>query len=162
MIFAASMGPMPKTSVRAVPEASTSASMRSFRFAIFRCSALMSQDLRSPKPTAGGDGLRRPGAVCRAVERPFLTDSTILLPEVQRVCTHASPRYPAHHHRNLLSEVRAGPLWVASLAVLSNPSGKAGQKGGQERACQQREIRPLCVGILVSLTKATSTFSMSC
>src|SRR5215216_6074788 len=35
MIFAASMGPMPKISVRVVPEASTSASMRSFRSAIF-------------------------------------------------------------------------------------------------------------------------------
>jgi hypothetical protein len=38
MILAASMGPMPKISVRVVPEASTSASMRSFRSAIFRSS----------------------------------------------------------------------------------------------------------------------------
>jgi hypothetical protein len=36
MILAASTGPMPKISVRVVPVASTSASMRSFRSAIFR------------------------------------------------------------------------------------------------------------------------------
>jgi hypothetical protein len=43
MILAASMGPTPKISVRAVPEASTWASMRSFRSAIFRSSVLMSR-----------------------------------------------------------------------------------------------------------------------
>ncbi len=43
VIFAASMGPMPKISVRLVPEASTSASMCSFRFAIFRSSVRMSR-----------------------------------------------------------------------------------------------------------------------
>ncbi len=64
-IFAASMGPMPKISVRAVPEASTSASMRSFRFAIFRSSVRM-LSAGSPKPTADGGGLRRPAVVCRA------------------------------------------------------------------------------------------------
>jgi hypothetical protein len=43
MIFAASMGPTPKISVRVVPEASTSAFMRSFRSAIFRSSARTSR-----------------------------------------------------------------------------------------------------------------------
>ncbi len=38
-----SMGPMPKISVRLVPRASTSASMRWFRSAIFRSSARMSR-----------------------------------------------------------------------------------------------------------------------
>jgi hypothetical protein len=46
MILAASMGPMPKISVRVVPGASISASIRSFRSAIFRSSVLMSR--RSP------------------------------------------------------------------------------------------------------------------
>jgi hypothetical protein len=39
-ILAASMGPMPKISVKVVPEASTSASMRPLRSAIFRSSVL--------------------------------------------------------------------------------------------------------------------------
>jgi hypothetical protein len=44
MIFAARMGPTPpKISVRVVPEASTSASMRPFRSAIFLSSVLMSR-----------------------------------------------------------------------------------------------------------------------
>ena len=43
MIFAASMGPMPKISMRVVPEASTSASMRSFRSAIFLSSVRTSR-----------------------------------------------------------------------------------------------------------------------
>ena len=43
MILAASMGPMPKIWVRAVPEASTSASMRPFRSAIFLSSVLRSR-----------------------------------------------------------------------------------------------------------------------
>jgi hypothetical protein len=43
MILAASMGPMPKISVRVVPEASTSASMRAFRSAIFLSSVLTSR-----------------------------------------------------------------------------------------------------------------------
>ena len=43
MIFAASMGPMPKIWVRVVPEASTSASMRPLRSAIFLSSVLMSR-----------------------------------------------------------------------------------------------------------------------
>ena len=65
MIFAASIGPRPKISVRVVPEASTSASLcahrdlRSFA-AVCECRA------PSPKPAAGGGGLRRPGTVCRA------------------------------------------------------------------------------------------------
>jgi hypothetical protein len=43
MILAASMGPtMPKISVRVVSDASTSASMRPFRFAIFLSSVRMS------------------------------------------------------------------------------------------------------------------------
>ena len=49
MIFAARMGPTPKISVRVVPEASTSASMRSFRLAIFRCSARMSRSTSEAK-----------------------------------------------------------------------------------------------------------------
>jgi hypothetical protein len=66
MILAASMGPMPKISVRVVPEASTSASMRSFRSAIFRSSVRI-LSAAPPKPTAGGGGSRRrPAAVCRA------------------------------------------------------------------------------------------------
>ena len=43
MILAARMGPTPKIWVRVVPEASTSASMRPFRSAIFRSSVLMSR-----------------------------------------------------------------------------------------------------------------------
>ncbi len=66
MILAASMGPMPKISVRVVPEASTSASMRSFRSAIIRSSVRI-LSAAPPKPTAGGGGSRRrPAAVCRA------------------------------------------------------------------------------------------------
>jgi hypothetical protein len=42
MILAARMGPMPKISVRVVPEASTSASMRPLRSAIFLSSVRMS------------------------------------------------------------------------------------------------------------------------
>jgi len=42
-ILAASMGPMPKIRVRVVPEASTSASMRPLRSAIFRSSVLTSR-----------------------------------------------------------------------------------------------------------------------
>jgi hypothetical protein len=45
MILAARMGPMPKISVRVVPEASTSASMRSFRSAIFLSSVLTSRKI---------------------------------------------------------------------------------------------------------------------
>jgi hypothetical protein len=45
MILADSMGPMPKISVRVVPEASTSASMRPFRSAIFRSSVLTSRKI---------------------------------------------------------------------------------------------------------------------
>jgi hypothetical protein len=43
MILAANIGPMPKISVRVVPQASTSASMRSFRPAIFVSSVRMSR-----------------------------------------------------------------------------------------------------------------------
>ena len=43
MILAASMGPTPKISVRVVPEASISTSMRQFRSAIFRSSVLTSR-----------------------------------------------------------------------------------------------------------------------
>jgi hypothetical protein len=43
MILAANMGPTPKISVRVVPEASTSASMRSFRSVIFLSSVRMSR-----------------------------------------------------------------------------------------------------------------------
>ena len=45
MIFAASMGPTPKISVRVVPEASTSASMRSFRSTIFLSSVRTSRKI---------------------------------------------------------------------------------------------------------------------
>jgi hypothetical protein len=48
------------------------------------------------------------------------------------------------------------------IGDVEQPVGKAGRKGGQERACQQRKIRRLCAGILVSLSKATSTFLISC
>jgi hypothetical protein len=43
MILAASIGPTPKISVRVLPEASTSSSMRPSRSAIFRCSVRMSR-----------------------------------------------------------------------------------------------------------------------
>src|ERR687898_227625 len=43
MILAASMGPTPKILVRAVPEASTSASMRPFKSSLFRSSVLTSR-----------------------------------------------------------------------------------------------------------------------
>ena len=43
MILAASMGPMPKISVRVVPEASISASMRPFKSVIFRSSVRTSR-----------------------------------------------------------------------------------------------------------------------
>src|SRR3712207_5479150 len=49
MILAASMGPTPKIPVRVVPEASTSASMRPFRSAIFRCSVRMSRRISEAK-----------------------------------------------------------------------------------------------------------------
>ena len=42
-VLAASMGPMPKVSMRLVAEASTSASIRSFRSVIFRSSVRMSR-----------------------------------------------------------------------------------------------------------------------
>jgi hypothetical protein len=50
-----SMGPMPKISVRVVPEASTSASICSFRSAIFRSSIRM-LSAGSPKPIHDGRG----------------------------------------------------------------------------------------------------------
>src|SRR5215217_6321542 len=49
MILAASMGPMPKISVRVVPEASTSASMRLSRSAIFRSSVRTSRSTSEAK-----------------------------------------------------------------------------------------------------------------
>ena len=52
------MGPTPKISVRAVSEASTSASMRPFRSAIFRSSVRM-LSAAPPKLTVGGGGSRR-------------------------------------------------------------------------------------------------------
>jgi hypothetical protein len=57
MILAASMGPTPKISVRVVPEASTSASMRPFRSAIFRSSVRT-----SPKISEANRRRRRPEA----------------------------------------------------------------------------------------------------
>jgi hypothetical protein len=65
MILAASMGPMPKISVRVVPEASTSASMRSFRSAIFRSSVRI-LSAAPPKLVGGGRPTKSPAAVCRA------------------------------------------------------------------------------------------------
>jgi hypothetical protein len=50
MILAARMGPMPKISVRVVPEASTSASMRPFRSAIF-LSSVLTLSAAPQKPT---------------------------------------------------------------------------------------------------------------
>jgi hypothetical protein len=79
MIFAASMGPTPKISVRVVPEASTSASMRPFRSATLFLSLQrpeFAQDLRSQltaeprrgalgpyttQDTCGSAGRERPG-----------------------------------------------------------------------------------------------------
>src|ERR687890_905009 len=49
MILAARMGPTPKIWVRVVPEASTSASMRRFRSAIFLSSALTSRNTSEAK-----------------------------------------------------------------------------------------------------------------
>ena len=49
MILAARMGPMPKIWVRVVPEASTSASMRPFRSAIFLSSVLRSRKISEAK-----------------------------------------------------------------------------------------------------------------
>jgi hypothetical protein len=51
MILAASMEPMPKISLRVVSEASTSASMRPFRSAIF-LSSVRILSAAPPKPTA--------------------------------------------------------------------------------------------------------------
>jgi hypothetical protein len=66
MILAASMGPMPKISVRVVPEASTSASMRPLRSAIFLSSVrILSAAPQTPSAGAGGPR-RRHEAVCRA------------------------------------------------------------------------------------------------
>jgi hypothetical protein len=66
MILAASMGPMPKISVRLVPEASTSDSMRSLRSAIFR-SSVRTLSAAPPKLVGGGRATRSPPAVvCRA------------------------------------------------------------------------------------------------
>ena len=65
MIFAASMGPTPKISVRVVPEASTSASMRSFRSAIF-LSSVRTLSAGPPMLVDGGGVTRSFAAVCRA------------------------------------------------------------------------------------------------
>jgi hypothetical protein len=51
MILAASMGPTPKIWVRVVPEASTSASMRPLRSAIFR-SSIRTLSAAPPRPSA--------------------------------------------------------------------------------------------------------------
>jgi hypothetical protein len=51
MILAARIGPMPKTSVRVVPKASTSASMRPSRSAIF-LSSVLTLSAAPPRPTA--------------------------------------------------------------------------------------------------------------
>jgi hypothetical protein len=58
MILAASMGPMPKISVRVVPEASTSASMRSFSSTIF-LSSVRILSARFPKLVGGGHATMR-------------------------------------------------------------------------------------------------------
>src|ERR671912_132642 len=58
MILAASMGPTPKISVRAVPEASTSASMRPLRSSIFRSSVLTSRS--TSEPISGSTAASRP------------------------------------------------------------------------------------------------------
>ena len=65
MIFAASMRPIPEISVRLVPEASTSASICLFRFAIFRSSVRI-LSAGSLRPIDGGGGPRRLAAVCCA------------------------------------------------------------------------------------------------
>ena len=66
IILAARMGPMPKIWVRAVPEASISASMRLLRSAIFLSSVLILS--AGPQKLVGGGGTRRspPAVVCRA------------------------------------------------------------------------------------------------
>jgi hypothetical protein len=65
MILAANIGPMPKISVRVVPQASTSASMRSFRPAIF-LSSVRILSAGPPKPVGAGRARRSPAVVCRA------------------------------------------------------------------------------------------------
>jgi hypothetical protein len=45
-------------------------------------------------------------------------------------------RYSPRCVEGEFSEVSLGPLWVASLAVLSNLSGNAASKEGKKRACQ--------------------------
>ena len=65
MILAANIGPMPKISVRVVPQASTSASMRLFRPAIFRSSVRI-LSAGPPKPVGGGRARRSPAVVWSA------------------------------------------------------------------------------------------------
>jgi hypothetical protein len=60
MILAASMGPMPKISVRVVPEAATSASMRPLRPAIFLSSVRMSHSTSEANRAGAGGPRRRP------------------------------------------------------------------------------------------------------
>ena len=61
MILAASMGPTPKISVRAVPEASTSASMRSFKVRDLPVQRPdVTQDFRSQPSAEAGRGALRP------------------------------------------------------------------------------------------------------
>jgi hypothetical protein len=66
-------------------------------------------------------------------ELGLLTAPALLLALIHR---SAQNSYSAHFAFREFLEVSPRPLWVASLALLSNLSGNAASKEGKKRTCQ--------------------------
>jgi hypothetical protein len=159
MILAASMGPTPKIWVRVVPEASTSASMRPSRSAIFRSSVLTSRSTsdanrrrrRSEAPPRG----RRP----RRMRAAWWAESFPATPPGTRTrkspCRRFSARVRSATKSSRLSESRLSTSDAASgstAASLSLPEAAS----AVARASRPSFFLALAAKLESTLTRAES------
>jgi hypothetical protein len=84
MILAARMGPMPKIWVRVVPEASTSASIRPFRSAIFLSSVRTSRSTSEAKRRRRRDEATPLGRMARKMLAALSAESVPVTPPGRR------------------------------------------------------------------------------
>ena len=117
MILAASMGPMPKISVRVVPEASTSASMRSFRSTIFRSSVRTSRSTSEASCRRGRRAAALSGRMPRRMRAARWAESVPATPPGTR-----SRRSPCRRLSALVrSATRSSRLSESSVAPQMRP-----------------------------------------
>ena len=126
MIVAASMGPTPKIWVRVVPEASTSASMRAFRFAIFLSSVRTSRSTSDANPRRRRAEAPSLGRMPRRMRAARAAESFPATPPGRRsrrnACRRFSARVRSATRSSRLSESRRSASDAASESTAASRS----------------------------------------